>query len=288
MAAPPLLHVRRQLSPALYGEVLECDLPGHDEPVAVKCISLTRAAEARNHVQATREIDNPAQEQCVAALLVANGGHRNVVQPHFNFVHERRLYLVSELCADGDLHDLVATRLNAASFLEENEVLSLMHQVLQGVHYLHSALGVAHRDLSLENVLLSRGVCKITDFGLSTDSRVVCKGGRVGKEFYMAPEIVAGKRYDPALADVWSLGIMWFIMLTGSPLLPLASRAMEGFDALERHGVGAVIKEWGCASRISTSSTSLLEKMLQIDPQRRVSLDQVLGHPIFASRTAVE
>jgi serine/threonine protein kinase len=162
-----------------------------------------------------------------------------VVQPHFNFVHERRLYLVSELCADGDLHDLVATRLNAASFLEENEVLSLMHQVLQGVHYLHSALGVAHRDLSLENVLLSRGVCKITDFGLSTDSRVVCKGGRVGKEFYMAPEIVAGKRYDPALADVWSLGIMWFIMLTGSPLLPLASRAMKGFDALERHGEDA-------------------------------------------------
>jgi serine/threonine protein kinase len=50
---------------------------------------------------------------------------------------------------------------------------------------------------------------------------------------------------------------------------------------LERHGVGAIIKEWGYASRISKSTISLLEKMLQIDPQRRVSLDQVLAHPVF-------
>ncbi|KAG1695817.1 hypothetical protein DVH05_019156 [Phytophthora capsici] len=208
MATPAALHVRRQLSPALYGEVLECELPGHRDPVAVKCISLTKAVEARSQVQATREIDNPMQEQHVATLLLANGGHRNVVQPYFHFVHDRRLYLVNELCAGGDLHGLVAERSNASTFLPENEVLSLMRQVLEGVFYLHSTLGIAHRDLSLENVLLSRGVCKITDFGLSTDARGMCNGGRVGKEFYMAPEVVGGERYNPALADVWSLGIM--------------------------------------------------------------------------------
>eukprot|EP00644_Phytophthora_capsici_P015696 jgi/Phyca11/19165/fgenesh1_pg.PHYCAscaffold_44_\ len=173
MATPAALHVRRQLSPALYGEVLECELPGHRDPVAVKCISLTKAVEARSQVQATREIDNPMQEQHVATLLLANG-----------------------------------ERSNASTFLPENEVLSLMRQVLEGVFYLHSTLGIAHRDLSLENVLLSRGVCKITDFGLSTDARGMCNGGRVGKEFYMAPEVVGGERYNPALADVWSLGIM--------------------------------------------------------------------------------
>ncbi|RLN68588.1 hypothetical protein BBJ29_001507 [Phytophthora kernoviae] len=281
MAAPPLLHVRRQLSSALYGEVLECELLGHDEPVAVKRISLVQAAEARNRAGASREIDNPLQEQRVAALLVANGGHRNVVQPHFNFVRERRLYLVNELCRGGDLHSLMAERINAASFLEEHEVLPLMRQVLEGVRYLHSTIGVVYRDLSLENVLLSRGVCKITDFGLSTDSRSICTGGQVSKEFYMAPEVVAGDRYDPTLADVWSLGIMWFIMLTGSPLITLASPSEKAFVAVKRHGVGAVIEVWGHSERISTDAVELLEKMLQIDPSRRIALDQVLTHPIF-------
>ncbi|KAG2769198.1 hypothetical protein PC129_g1977 [Phytophthora cactorum] len=261
MVTPALLHVRRQLSVALYGEVLECEVPGHDDPVAVKCISLARAAAARIQVQDTREIDSPFQEQRVAALLVANGGHHNVVQPHFHFVHDR---------------------LDASTFLAEREVLPLMRQVLEGVHYLHSKLGVAHRDLSLENVLLSRGVCKITDFGLSTDARIVCQGGQVGKNFYMAPEIVAGKRYDPTLADVWSLGIMWFIMLTGSPLVSLASPSEKAFGAVERHGVSAVIEVWGHSDRISRNTISVLEKMLQIDPRRRIRLDQVLTHPLFS------
>ncbi|EGZ18113.1 hypothetical protein PHYSODRAFT_346292 [Phytophthora sojae] len=249
-AAPPLLHVRRQISVALYGEVLECELPGDDESVAVKCISLTRAAEARRQLRTTREIDNPMQEQRVAELIMANGGHRNVVQPLFHFTHDRRLYLVNELCRGGDLHSLVAARMSVSSLLEEHEVLPLMRQVLERVNYLHSALGVAHRDLSLENVLLSRGVCKITDFGLSTNARSMCEAGQVGKEYYMAPEIVAGERYDPALADVRSLGIMWFIMLTGSPLLSLASPSEKAFGAVAKHGVGAVIKVWGHADRI--------------------------------------
>lgn len=284
----PLLHVRRQLSSALYGEVLECELPGQPEPVAVKCISLTRAAEAQAQACSSREIDNPLQEQHVAALLVADGGHRNVVQAHFHFVHDQRLYLVNELCRGGDLHGLVTARLRASSFLQDREVLPLMHQVMQGVSYLHSTLGVAHRDLSLENVLLSRGVCKITDFGLSTDSRAMCSGGQVGKEYYMAPEVVAGQPYDPALADVWSLGIMWFILLTGSPLLPLASPEEKAFLAVAKHGVGAVIELWGHSARISNDTVSLMEKMLQVDPGRRIPLDQVLAHPLFATAAAAE
>ncbi|KAG7398647.1 hypothetical protein PHYBOEH_010696 [Phytophthora boehmeriae] len=288
MAAPPILQVRRQLSSALYGEVLECELLGYDEPVAVKRISLARAAEARSRAGATREIDNPMQEQRVAAMLVANGGHRNVVQSHFNFVRGRRLYLVNELCRGGDLHSLVAERISADTFLEEQEVLPLMRQVLEGVRYLHSTIGVAHRDLSLENVLLSRGVCKITDFGLSTDSRSICTGGQVGKEFYMAPEVVAGDRYDPKLADVWSLGIMWFIMLTGSPLITLASPSEKAFVAFKRHGVGAVIDVWGHSERISTDAVALLEKMLQTDPSQRIPLDQVLAHPIFDTAIVTE
>ncbi|KAI9909982.1 hypothetical protein PsorP6_010741 [Peronosclerospora sorghi] len=274
---------RTMLSVALYGEVLECELTGHEHPVAVKCISLTRATERRRQVHATREMDNPVVEERVAAVLEAKGGHCNVVQSYFHFVHDRRLYLVNELCGGGDLHSLMAKRFAASRFLEEHEVLPLMRQVLAGVHYLHTTIGVAHRDLSLENVLLSRGVCKITDFGLSTDAGRECDGGQVGKEFYMAPEVVAGDRYDPVLADVWSLGIMWFILLTGSPLLSLASPSSKGFEAFAQHGVGVIFESWGYSNRISKDTISLLERMLQVDPTQRISLSQVLAHPTLTA-----
>ncbi|KAK1930289.1 hypothetical protein P3T76_014249 [Phytophthora citrophthora] len=74
---------------------------------------------------------------------------------------------------------------------------------------------------------------------------------------------------------------MWFIVLTGSPLLSLVSPSEKAFGAVERHGVGAVIEVRGHASRISRETIVVLEKMLQIDPSRRIPLDQVLAQPLF-------
>ncbi|KAG6612200.1 serine/threonine protein kinase [Phytophthora cinnamomi] len=94
--------------------------------------------------------------------------------------------------------------------------MRLCRQVTLGLHFLHSN-GIAHRDVSLENVLLRGGVCKLSDFGLATDAERMC-AEVVGKANYMAPEVVAGEAYAPVAADMWSLGIVLFIMLTGSPL----------------------------------------------------------------------
>ncbi|GMF44073.1 unnamed protein product [Phytophthora lilii] len=106
--------------------------------------------------------------------------------------------------------------------MDERRSIHIMTQVFAGVNYLHQQIGIAHRDLSLENVLMHNGECKVSDFGLSVAAKARCKE-RVGKEYYMAPEVVAGKTYDPVKADIWSLGIMWFILLTGSPLVAIAS-----------------------------------------------------------------
>ncbi|KAJ8548618.1 hypothetical protein ON010_g11054 [Phytophthora cinnamomi] len=80
--------------------------------------------------------------------------------------------------------------------MTEKWTIHVMKQVLAGVDFLHRQLGIAHRDLSLENVLMHNGACKISDFGLSVAVNTLCLG-RAGKEYYMAPEVVAGGSVRP-------------------------------------------------------------------------------------------
>jgi serine/threonine protein kinase len=281
------LRFRRKLGDALYGEVTECELRpsapqqqrlpplplGKRHIVAVKCISLPCAVDTRARHANTRGLDDPVQESRVADRLATCGGHRNVVDAYFHFQEHQCLYLVGEYCADGDLYaHLSATTRTGA--LDERSSVAIMSQVFAGVAYLHRQLRIAHRDLSLENVLIHKGVCKISDFGLSVEANVRCRG-RVGKEYYMAPEVVARKSYDPVKADIWSLGIMWFIMLTGSPLVPIASTKEASFLALRRCGVASVFKAWGYETKVSPAVIGLVSRMLNVDPKKRLSLDEV-------------
>lgn len=73
-------------------------------------------------------------------------------------------------------------------------------------------------------------------------------------------------------------GIMWFMMLTRSPLLPIASPTQKGFSALASQGVGPVFTKWGLSGRISADTIDLITQMLQIDPAKRISLTNVLAH----------
>ncbi|KAE8877133.1 hypothetical protein PF007_g29696 [Phytophthora fragariae] len=158
-----------------------------------------------------------------------------------------------------------------------------MTQIFHGVDYLHRVLGIAHRDLSLENVLLRDGECKISDFGLSVAATARCKA-RVGKAYYMAPEVVAGKTYDPVKADIWSLGIMWFILLTGSPLVSIASERNKAFVAVAQCGVTAVFESWKVSNKLSAEVMDLIAKMLSVNPAERISLDMIFEHPCLQTR----
>ncbi|TMW58142.1 hypothetical protein Poli38472_011730 [Pythium oligandrum] len=270
--------VRRRLTNALYGVIFECELvngrPGSS--VAAKCVSLHQADAARKQ-QKARKMDDPWQERRVVSQLIGNGGHRHVLQCYDEFVHDNMMVFVMEYCPGGDLYEYMSAMPNGT--LPEPQALRFMRQVVSGVHFLHQN-GIAHRDLSLENILLRNGVCKIADFGLSipahqTSSEVA------GKEYYMAPEVVAEKNYDPCLADVWSMGIMLFILLTGSPLLPLASASQRGFAALSLHGIVPVLAAWGVQSQFSAEIVDLLSRMLQVEPTHRISVSEILNHPVM-------
>ncbi|GLE04131.1 hypothetical protein PINS_up020922 [Pythium insidiosum] len=170
-----------------------------------------------------------------------------------------------EYCALGDLYSLLETQPGCR--FEEATALALFRQIVAGVAFLHS-VDIAHRDVSLENVLLSsRMEAKICDFGLST-SASQWSSEAVGKLYYMAPEVVRGEVYDPVLSDVWALGIVLFVMLTGSPLFRVAEPTDPAWDAMRRVGVAGILRRWQV--QVSPSTEYLLSRMLQLDPRERM------------------
>ncbi|KAG7376472.1 hypothetical protein PHYBOEH_001522 [Phytophthora boehmeriae] len=264
--------VKRQLGVALFGDVWLClDVCDTNRPVAIKEVhlGLARRALSNNFL-----LDNPWTERRMLATIMALEPHENIIKTRQQFQQDDSWFVVTELCGGGDLWQQLELAPN--NRLPEARALSLFSQIIGGVSHLHSN-GIAHRDLSLENVLLSNGTCKISDFGLSTKADRICQE-RVGKSYYMAPEVVAGEHYDPRAADIWSMGIVLFVMLTGSPLTPIASVDEKAFNALVKFGVGAIIDAWGMSDLVSLRTKNLLVGMLQTDPAIRFTAEDVMQH----------
>ncbi|EYU40050.1 hypothetical protein MIMGU_mgv1a011511mg [Erythranthe guttata] len=142
-------------------------------------------------------------------------GHRNIVELKEVFEDRNNVHLVMELCAGGELFD----RIIAKGHYSERAAAGLCRQIVTVVHACHS-MGVMHRDLKPENFLLlskdEDSPLKATDFGLS----VFFKPGEVfrdlvGSAYYVAPEVL--RRHYSAEADIWSAGVILYILLSGVP-----------------------------------------------------------------------
>ncbi|OWY95322.1 Protein kinase [Phytophthora megakarya] len=268
--------LKNKIGDALFGAVCVCEDTHHDdELVAIKQVSLDLVTTV---LETHPNVDNPWQEQRVIAKLLALPPHPNIVHFHQEFLHNESWFVVMEYCADGDLWDRVQRSLNGR--IPEREALGLFREVTLGLHFLHMN-GIAHRDVSLENVLLRNGVCKLSDFGLTTDANRICTNEVVGKAYYMAPEVVAGGNYSPIYADMWSLGIVLFIMLTGSPLVRRADENEKEFNGFLQLGVYRVVRAWEMSSFISEDVCALVATLLEHDPARRLTTAELLAHPLL-------
>ncbi|KAG7400527.1 hypothetical protein PHYBOEH_005327 [Phytophthora boehmeriae] len=168
---------------------------------------------------------------------------------------------------------------------------SYLVDVLSGLRFLHSH-GIAHRDVSLENILLRNGRAVIADFGLCVQAGSSPSGGflcdeTVGKNYYMAPEIVARERYDPRKADIWSVGISFFILLTSSPPFERADPSDPGFRYVAKRGIKAVFSAWGLGREVSEPLQDLLARMLSVDPEDRINMDEIWQHPVMQRQSGV-
>ncbi|CEG41483.1 serine threonine protein kinase [Plasmopara halstedii] len=277
-------HLKQQLAETTYGGIYLCtDELQASRCVVLKSVSLVHAInmlDIRN--PELQSPDDPRQERAFATFQRSQAAsHPHIVQYVDDFIEGQILYFVLEYCVGGDLYSAVSCCENRR--LECAKALAVVKQIAMGVAYLHSH-SIAHRDLSLENVMLNHGVYKIGDFGLSTKADKLCFG-RVGKAYYMAPEVVAtSELYDPKAADVWSLGIIFFILVTGSPLIQLAAEKDVAFQVLRKVGVREVLHVWHMNELLEESEMMLLEGMLQCDPTERLTIEQVLNHEAFIRR----
>jgi serine/threonine-protein kinase HSL1, negative regulator of Swe1 kinase len=179
-------------------------------------------------------------------------------------------YLVLEYVAGGELFD--ALKYHGA--LPEEEAIRLFRQILASVSYCHR-FNICHRDLKPENVLLDmNGNVKLADFGMAAFQ----PNGRwlntaCGSPHYAAPEIVAGKQYRGHKADIWSVGIMLYLMLTGS--VPFDGGNVASILATVQAG------EYHLPSELSNEAVDLIQCMLQERPEKRISMTAIWAHPLM-------
>ncbi|KAJ0394861.1 hypothetical protein P43SY_002502 [Pythium insidiosum] len=179
------------IAPALYGAIEKrCDVVSR-EIVAVKRVEMRYAA-ARRAKDSQRAVEEDVFKELETNLRLRSlGGHPHVVALRDCFIDadSDAVFLVTEFCERGDLLAVVNAR---STSLAPSEALQLMFQIVSGVAFLH-AHGIAHRDLSLENILVDAvGDCKIGDFGMATSERETQATG-IGKVHYMAPEAITSK-----------------------------------------------------------------------------------------------
>ena len=216
-------------------------------------------------------------------IVQARMHHPNIVQLYTTQVDldRRRVYMVMELCRGGELFDRIAE----CGKLDEDTARSYLVQMARAVSHCH-ALNVFHRDLKPENILLDEhDQVKIADFGLAALAQSVREDAsflqhtKCGSLMYAAPEVLSSSEqngYDAAKADVWSLGIILYSMLSGAlPFrMALASKCPR-YAIVEQRGVRILCE----ANGFSPAVTDLLVAMLDPRPATRLSAAGILTSP---------
>ncbi|XP_023735656.1 calcium-dependent protein kinase 2 isoform X1 [Lactuca sativa] len=200
-------------------------------------------------------------------------GQANIVEFKGAYEDKQSVHLVMEVCEGGELFD----RIIAKGHYSERAAASICRSIVNVVHVCHF-MGVMHRDLKPENFLLldksENALLKATDFGLS----VFIQEGKsyrdiVGSAYYVAPEVLK-RKYGKEI-DIWSAGVMLYILLSGVP--PFWAETEKGiFDEILKGDIDFESDPW---PSISTSAKHLVQRMLTLDPKKRITSAEVLEHP---------
>lgn len=198
--------------------------------------------------------------------------HPNIVQLYEVMATKTKIYFVMEYAKGGELFNKVAK-----GKLKEDAARKYFQQLINAVDFCHSR-GVYHRDIKPENLLLDENEnLKITDFGLSALAESKRQDGLLhttcGTPAYVAPEVINRKGYDGDKADIWSCGVVLFVLLAG--YLPFHdSNLMEMYRKIGK-------AEFKCPNWFPPEARKLLSKMLDPNPSTRISMARIKENSWF-------
>ncbi|OHT14631.1 CAMK family protein kinase [Tritrichomonas foetus] len=202
--------------------------------------------------------------------------HENILKCYQCFQDEFNLYILLELCPYHSVNRILKKR----GKLTEFETADILFQVMQGIKYLHDQ-NVIHRDLKLENFLIgSDGKVKIADFGVSVilSSKDEKRFSICGTKGFMPPEMVNeqsdGHSYE---VDIWSVGVCAFLLLTGHP--PFQTR--DAYTTEQK--IKACEYRIPADLKLSFVAKDFIQSILQVKPENRPTIDDLLRHPFIAA-----
>ncbi|XP_016062096.1 PREDICTED: serine/threonine-protein kinase 33 isoform X2 [Miniopterus natalensis] len=214
--------------------------------------------------------------------------HEHIIHLEQVFETPKKMYLVMELCEDGELKEM----LNKKGHFSENETRWIIQSLASAIAYLHSN-DIVHRDLKLENIMVKSSFTddnnemnlniKVTDFGLAVKKH----GGSeamlqttCGTPIYMAPEVINAHDYSQQ-CDIWSIGVIMYMLLCGeAPFLAGSEeRLFELIRKGELHFSGLI---W---DSISDCAKSVLKQLMKVDPAHRITAKELLDNQWITGNT---
>ncbi|KAM9175793.1 testis-specific serine/threonine-protein kinase 3 [Mergus octosetaceus] len=247
-----------------YSKVKEALSLKHQKKVAIKIIDKKEGPEEFIQRFLPRELQ-----------IVGRLDHKNIIRVYEMLESaEEKIYLVMELAEDGDIFDCVLRE----GPLPERRARALFRQLVEAIRYCHGC-GVAHRDLKCENALLQGRTVKLTDFGFA---KLLPRGRRelsrtfCGSTAYAAPEVLQGVPHDSRKGDVWSLGVILYVLLCAR--LPFDDTNIPQMLCQQQKGV-SLPRHLG----VSRECQDLLKRLLEPDMIMRPSVEGVSRHPWLAN-----
>ncbi|XP_051240616.1 calcium/calmodulin-dependent protein kinase type II delta 2 chain isoform X1 [Dicentrarchus labrax] len=260
-----------ELGKGAFSVVRRCIKISSGQEYAAKIIN-TKKLSARDHQKLEREAR-------ICRLLK----HPNIVRLHDSISEEGFHYLVFDLVTGGELFEDIVAR----EYYSEADASHCIQQILESVHHCH-VNGIVHRDLKPENLLLASklkgAAVKLADFGLAIEVQGDQQAwfGFAGTPGYLSPEVLRKDPYGKPV-DMWACGVILYILLVGYP--PFWDEDQHRlYQQIKAGAYDFPSPEW---DTVTPEAKDLINKMLTINPSKRITAAEALKHPWICQRSTV-
>ncbi|XP_051048608.1 serine/threonine-protein kinase 33 [Phodopus roborovskii] len=215
--------------------------------------------------------------------------HKHIIHLEQVFETPKQMYLVMELCEDGELKEV----LDKKGHFSENETRLIIQSLASAIAYLHNK-DIVHRDLKLENIMVKSSFMddnnemnlniKVTDFGLAVKKHGSRSEGMMqttcGTPIYMAPEVINAHEYSQQ-CDIWSIGVIMYLLLCGEPPF-LANSEEKLFELIRKGELEFEDPVW---ESVSDSAKNVLKQLMKVDPAHRITAKELLDNQWLTGNT---